>query len=185
MSDQVKDVPYPAHPERCQGIIRTNNGFEGQCTHYRIEGSNYCIIHGGSVAQTQTPLKELNLYRVKKYMKRISELKTANAARTIDEELAILRMVLEETLERTEKEGDMGLLLYSQKISEIIRDIKSCVITADKLATKAGTLLGRSEAIVIAGKVIEILSTEVNDTEVLSRIADKVADAFATRSEQE
>ena len=76
----------------------------------REEDSKYCFIHGGNRADTT--LKELNLYRIKKFEGRLRELKSANAARTIDEELAILRMTLENVLMKCDEEGEMGLLLY-------------------------------------------------------------------------
>jgi len=185
MADMVR-IPYPDHPRRCQGIaMGINAGGGGQCEFMAIEDSSYCQIHGGNVKAQLAVKAELNLYRVRKYQKRLTEFKVANGARTIDEELAILRMILEEVLIKAEMEGEMGLLLYSTKMSELIRDIKNCVITADKLATKAGMLIGRSEAIVIAGKVVQILSEEIEDTALLGRIADKVANAFASPALEE
>lgn len=182
----VKHVPYPDHPNRCQAIAQGNTaGGGGQCMFFAVENSNYCQIHGGNKAQQAAVKNEMNLYRVAKYQKRITDLKTANGARTIDEELAIMRMILEEVLNKCEIEGEMGLMLYSTKISELVNNIKGCVVTADKLATKAGMLLGRSEAIVIAGKVVQILSEEIEDPALLSKIADKVADAFATPTPEE
>lgn len=177
---EPKRVPYMDHPDRCQGVLQATGD---QC-HFMCEPeSKYCFIHAGNKANPE--LKALNLYRVKKYEARVRALKENNASRTIDEELAILRMVLEEVLVKTEEDGQMGLLLYSTKISELIRDIKACVVTADKLASKAGMLIGRSEAIVIAGKVVTILADEIEDQALLSRIADKVAEAFIQRPEME
>lgn len=179
---EMVEVPYPDHPERCQGR-QNNKGREGQCLFFREEGSTFCIIHGAGFKNSA--VKELNLYRIKKYQKRLLELKSANGARTIDEELAILRMVLEEILIKCEAEGDMGLLLYSIKISEMVRDIKNCVLVADKMATKAGQLIGRTEAIVIAGKVVQILSEEITDQSALGRIGERVLNAFTNTDETE
>ena len=184
----VRPVPYPDHPNRCQAIARAGNASGeagGQCMYFASENSSYCAIHGGNSGQQSAVKQEMNLYRVRKYQKRITDMKLANGARTIDEELAIMRMVLEEVLNKCELEGDMGLMLYSTKISELVNNIKNCVITADKLATRAGLLLGRSEALVIAGKVVQILSEEITDPAQLSRIAEKVSDAFISPTLEE
>ncbi|SRR6266568_5497372 len=170
-----KRVPYVDHPDRCQGNQKgAYPGHEGQCMFFKVQGDDYCQIHGGNLTNVAT--RSLNLYRIKKFDKRLGEFKIANGSRTIDEELALLRMMLEETVNKCE--DSVELMLYSTKISEIIRDIKSLVLTADKLATKAGQLIGRNEAIVIAAKVIEIITAHISDPAILTKIGDDVALAF-------
>jgi len=171
----IKKVPYPDHPNRCQAV----GGSHGdQCFNLAAPESKYCLAHSGNFAVAQTQLKELNLYRVKKYEKRIREFKEANGARGLEEELAIMRMVLEEILLKCENEGEMGLLLYSTKISETVRDIKTLVLSVERLSSKAGLTIGRSQGVVLAGKVVDIISRHVTDMEALNRIANDIGEAF-------
>lgn len=173
-----KRVPYPDHPDRCQGRSPMGAGDVEQCSFVREPNSQYCFIHGGNKATAAAEKASLNIYRIAKFQKRLQEFQVANGARTIDEELAILRMILEETINKCE--DNMELLLYSTKISELIRDIKALVVVADKLATKSGMLIGRSEAIVIAGKVVDAISRHITDETALARISDELVNIFIT-----
>lgn len=170
----IKRVPYPDHPNRCQALTSHSENSGGQCLYLTEEGKDYCIIHGG----TSRVNEALNLYRVRKFEKRLKDFTAANGARGIDEELAILRMVLEEVLNKCDSE--MELLLYSTKISELVMDIKSLVLAADRLASKRGMLIGRAEGMVIAGQVVAIISKFISDETILTKIADEVGDAFLT-----
>jgi hypothetical protein len=171
-------VPYPDHPQRCQGRSSARGMDTEQCSFIREPNSEYCFIHGGNKGNAAAENKSLGMYRLGKFEKRLRELQVANGARTIDEELSILRMILEETLNKC---GDnMELLLYSTKISEIIINIKGLVVVADKLATKSGMLIGRSEAIVIAGKVVDCISRHITDESLLGAIAEDLVGIFIT-----
>lgn len=172
MAENVKRVPYPDHPDRCQGMLGAQ--LAGQCTMFKSEGSQYCPLHGGNMVDL--PGKSLNLYRIRKWQNRLSEFKTANGSRTLSEELALLRMILEETVNNCQSE--MDLMLYSTKISDLVNDIKGLVLAADKLETKAGSLIGRTEGMVIAGKMVEIISRHVTDEKILNRMAEEISSAF-------
>ena len=171
----VKKVPYPDHPHRCQAIGGPGGN---QCDNLSEPDTIYCLLHSGNIGPQQIVLKDLNLYRIKKYEKRIRDMKESAGARGLEEELAIMRMVLEEVLMKCDGEGEMGLLLYSTKISETIRDIKALVLSVDKLSTKAGLMIGRSQAVILAGKVVEIISKHITDQLMLGKIADEIGDAF-------
>lgn len=171
----IQKIPYPDHPNRCQAIGGLS---EGQCINLASQDSQYCLVHGGNIAD-RVALKDLNLYRIKKYEKRIRAMKESSGARGLEEELAIMRMILEEILLTCEKEGDMGLLLYSTKISETVRDIKTLVLSVERLSSKAGLTIGRSQGVVLAGKVVDIISRHVVDMTALNKIADEIGEIFA------
>jgi hypothetical protein len=171
----IQRVEYPDHPNRCQGLTNHPENPGGQCSYLAEEGKNYCILHGGVSNGTNS---SLNLYRVRKFEKRLKDFTTANGARGIDEELAIMRMVLEEVLNKCDTE--MELLLFSTKISELVGDIRNLVMAADRLASKRGMLIGRAEGMVIAGQVVTIISKYISDEIILGKIADEVGEAFLT-----
>jgi len=178
--ESPKRVPYSEHPERCLQINRVAGG-EQQCQFFREPGQSFCKFHGGMASETlKLESTETSLYRLRKYGKRLQEIKVANSARTLDDELGILRITLEEVVNKFGEEGEVSILLYSTKITELVREIKSVLVAADRLATKAGTLIGRSEAIVIAGRVVEIVSKHITDPGALNRIANEISEAFIT-----
>ena len=165
-----------SHPNRCQAI---RPGVGTQCNFKSVEGGEVCLMHGGVHVENSIRVASFNNYRLKKYQARMREFAESNHLRTVDEEIGILRLVLEEVLNRCEDGVD--LLLYSQKIGDLVGDITKCVIVADKLVTKAGMLIGRSEAMTIAHKVIEVISNIGLTDEQLLKVSEDISDAFVMK----
>jgi hypothetical protein len=177
MAETLKRVQN-GHPRQCQAI---RPGMGTQCNFEAVEGGLTCIMHGGVHRLESNRVKSLNTYRLGKYQKRMQEFADSPRLRSIDEEIGILRMVLEEIFNQCS--SDVDLLLYSQKISELIRDITKCVQVADRLATKEGMLIGRAEALTIATRVINVISAHIHDEQKLLEIAEQISDAFLTKIE--
>jgi hypothetical protein len=174
---RLERVPN-GHPDQCETI---RQGLGIQCNFKKVEGRRTCIMHGGNLGDAPARVKSLNSYRLGKYQKRMEDFAGASNLRSVDEEIGILRMVLEEVF--LQCESDVDLLLYSQKIGDLVRDITKCVQVADKLATKSGMLIGRVEAMAIAEKVVNILPKYISDETILLKIAEELADAFLTKVE--
>ena len=181
MSDAMQNTlirVQPEDPHRCQSYVQS----EGvQCGFKAVEGSRFCIMHGGRHSIESNRVASLSQYRLKKYQKRHGEFLENAKLRSVDEEISILRMVLEEIINMANSEVE--LMLYSQKISDLVRDITKCVQVADKLATKAGMVIGRQEAMVIGNRVVDILATHITDEALLLKIADQIGDAFTMKVE--
>ena len=178
MANELERVPN-GHPEQCEAL---RPGVGKQCNLKRVNGGRTCIMHGGNALLDHSiRVKSLNQYRLGKYQQRMREFAESDHLRSVDEEIGILRMTLESLFVQCNTEID--LVLYSQKISELIRDITKCVQVADKLATKSGMLIGRSEALTIANRVITILPKYIRNEEDLLKIAEEISDAFLTKVE--
>ena len=166
------------HPRQCQAI---RPGVGTQCNFEAVDGGRNCIMHGGNKTIESSKVQSLNMYRLKKYKDKVAHFAHSDRLKTVDEEIGILRVVLEELLNSID--SDMDLLLYSQKIGELVRDITKCVQVADKLATKSGMLIGRAEALIIGQKVVDIVSKFVTDEDQLLSLAEQISDAFMTKME--
>jgi hypothetical protein len=173
MGSEIRRMEYEGDPERCQA----RSALTGQCQLKSMEGTNLCVRHGG-VQLTQTAEQsELRIYRVRKYKKRIGELTNNPNSNNLHEELAILRMVLEDVLIKAAKEDEgaeegegMGLLLYSVKINELAKSIKDLILAVDKLNLRSHNYIGREEVITITAEIIQSISTHVTDETVLQKI---------------
>lgn len=174
---KLERVPT-GHPDQCEAI---RPGVGTQCNFKKAEGRRTCIMHGGNFGEMPARVKSLNSYRLGKYQKRMEEFAGAENLRSVDEEIGILRMVLEELF--IQCESNIDLLLYSQKIGDLVRDITKCVQVADRLASKSGMVIGRVEAMSIAEKVVNILPKYIHDEQILLQIAEELADAFLTKIE--
>ena len=163
----------PGHPNQCQAI---RPGVGTQCCFKAIDNGIVCLMHGGIHVINSRKAKSLSQYRLGKFQARMREFAESPALRSVDEEISILRMVLESIYEQCNE--NMDLLLYSQKIGELVQDITRCVIVADRLATKSGMLIGRGEAVTIANQVIDIITKHISDEKTLLSIAEEISDAF-------
>ena len=82
--ERVKD---PADPRRCQYVIPTR----GQCLLVKIEGTDYCVAHGGTLHQRQRDEKVMRNYRIAKYQTRIDEKAQGSQIKSLRDEIAIGR----------------------------------------------------------------------------------------------
>jgi len=140
-----------------------------------VEGILNCPVHA-RVEIKRAEVKSLNIYRIKKFERRLVEMKEATGARSLDEELALLRMVLEEVLNKCDSGVD--LLLYSERIMDLISQVRATVQVAEKLATRTGMLVGRAEALQIAGTTVEIIARHIENDTLLAKIAEDLQMAF-------
>jgi hypothetical protein len=175
----IERVDRPDHPDRCQGIDKST---KSQCMNLKESGYEYCPLHN-VIAKHHETKQQLQIYRFKKFERRLAEIKTANGSRSLDEELALMRMLLEEVVNKCGDSTD--LLLYSNRMMELVTKIQGLVLSAQKLASQTGMLVGRAEALVIAGKVVETLSKRITDENLLTLIADDLQEIFLTPVETE
>ena len=149
---------------------------KGQCQNPKVEGTDNCKFHGGVRIAEINRQASLDMYRLGKWQGRVNELAQSNGVRTVDQEIAITRMLLETVIARCETETD--LMLWSDKIVALVGETRSCVALANKLADKSKLLMGRSEALAIGQKVIDIITQEITDEDKLLRIADRISEAI-------
>lgn len=164
----------PFSERRCKG----HHGSVGQCPYEAIEGTELCARHTKGYLIDQQEKKKLNLYRIGRYEERVKELKEATGARTLDEELAILRMCLEEILVKCDSEGANGILLWATKIGALVEQIKGTILATERLSIRSGLLLDRTQALAIGQLMIDVISEFVTDEDTLAKIASRLSMIF-------
>lgn len=159
-------------PERCQAVHPGQ-----QCPFKRVEGSKYCARHGGANGKSTNEIVEGNRnYMLTKWRARVNALADSPVRKSMNEELGILRMMLEEILNQCENHID--LQIYSSKIVELVREIRTTVIACDKLDRTNSLMLDRSQALVLGSKLIGIIGEHVNDPDQLDILTRRIAEAF-------
>lgn len=142
----------PAALNRCQGIYK-----DGQCPYESNEGSQYCAMHGGNQAQNKDDkikLRNLRLTRAR-WTARARELADSEGIKSLRDEIAILRLMLEEKLESCRGEAD--LMLASPVISEWIMKIEKLVTSAHRLESNLGELLDKAAVVQLTGELVAII----------------------------
>ena len=153
--------------ERCEGVVAT-----GPCPYKKAEGQNFCPMHGSNKGRI-TQNKEIKRnYRLQRWQNRVAELAESDQAKDLREEIGILRIVMEEMLNKCEDSTD--LLLYAHRISDLAVKIERLVISCDKLENRMGLLLSKQAVLQLANTYVQIINTYVQDTDVIEKISTEM-----------
>lgn len=172
--NKFERIAYDADPERCQsgsghcpfkGVILPNG-----------ERSKFCPRHGGNKQIIAQEKQDQRTYLVAKWQDRIREKANSPKLKTLNEEIGILRLTLESKLERCN--DDQELLLQSQSITTLVREIKDTLTAANKLDLSMGRMLDKNQAVQFVGNLIEIISNYIEDAEILKMISEDMIEQY-------
>jgi hypothetical protein len=159
-------------PNRCQ-----SSGKGGQCPYTAMENSKFCQRHDGCGAKARENDKT-NMYRLQVWQARLSEFSEHDSIKSLRNEIGILRILLEETMNKCR--DTTALLLYSNKISDLCLRIEKLVSSCNRLELKMGLLLDKASALNFAGQVVEIISLHISDPVVIDAISNDIISALAS-----
>lgn len=161
----------PDAPNRCQGSYT-----HGQCPYTAVDGSKYCPMHGGHAALKAAEAQRKRLYNLAKWQDRIGEHADHPQAKSLREEIGILRILLEGVMGMCKDQND--LLMYSNKISDLTMKLEKLVSSCHRLEEKTGMLLDKHAALRIATQVVNIIGMHVEDPDVLESIGIQIAECI-------
>jgi hypothetical protein len=174
MAETVQRIEHEDDPRRCQALIR---GGKGQCQCIKIEGSEYCIMHGGQCVAKAVEKENKRMYQLAKWNARIGEFAEHPNIKSLRDELGILRMVLEEKLRMC---GDAHtLILSSGPISELVMKIEKIVKSCHRLDSSLHELLDKTAILHLGGEIVEIIGRHVKDDQIVDSIATEIGEAIA------
>lgn len=154
-------------PNRCQGMTTL-----GQCRAKAIPGLKFCTMHAARGREKQKEEIHHN-YLLGKWQARVEQKKCSPDLKNLRDEIAILRMLLEERLQQCESPTD--LLLHGNAISDLTLKIKAMVEGCHKLEEKMGSVLDRQQILDFASKIISIIGNEMTgQDELLDKISGKI-----------
>jgi hypothetical protein len=167
--DKVTD---PADPQRCQSNVAT-----GQCPYRAVEGTKSCPRHGGTKMAIRNDKKEAQMYNLVLWRQKMSELKNSPEAKSLGDEVAILRMTMEAALQKCKDTED--LFLMSSTIGDLAIKIDKVVKSCHVLEQASGQLMDKSKAIAFAGSVVEVVDRTVtllvHDVDLREKIIDLIS----------
>jgi len=161
----------PDDPQRCQGITP-----QGQCINRALPGLDVCAAHGGALKSKTLKEQSLRNYRLMKFKERASELSNSDGITSLKDEVALLRMLIEERINQCNDSHE--LLLVSGPLSDLIIKVEKVVSSCHRLDSKLGNLLDKTKVLLFAQVVVEIVGTVVTDPEQLDIISDKILKAL-------
>lgn len=154
-------------PNRCQGVYAG-----GQCHNKAITGGTHCMMHGGNKQADKIEKESANMYRVDMFKARINHHKNHDEVRSLSNEVAILRMLMEEKLRVCTNDTD--LLLAAASIGDLVMKIDKVVVSCHKLEKNLGNHLDKSALLQFAGEVVELIGNTIKDKEEVKAVADGI-----------
>jgi hypothetical protein len=185
MSDDSKHIPVrcePDDPRRCQANVS-----HGQCPFLAVppnqngQGGKYCPIHTSSFSQNDKGVHG-GLYNFNRteVLSRLQTFKNHPDSRALAIELGLLRLILEQTVNKCDA---YDLLGQSAQISVMVDKIRDTLIANVKLEQKVGDLLSIEQVITIAQALYGVVCEHINDVEILERIANEFENVLARRGQ--
>jgi hypothetical protein len=129
-------------------------------------------MHGGTHEIRAEEKKSANMYRLAKYGSRITEFANHAQVKGLRDEIGILRMLLEERLNKCQDNDE--LLLSSSVLSDLVMKIQSVVGSCHKLEASMGQLLDKQQLIQFAEAIIGVICAEITDPDLLARLSTKI-----------
>ncbi len=160
-------------PDRCHAIIP-----QGQCQYQQVENSEFCIMHGGIHENRKQEKLEVRNYRFQKYQSRINELADSSGVKSLREEIGVLRMLLEETVNMCKDSTD--LLLYSSRIATLACQVEKLVSSCHKMESSLGFMMDKVTVLNISTQIVNIISSYVNDQTVLDTVISEITNLIET-----
>lgn len=178
MAESSSDVVYErvaeTDPNRCQGIIGGSQA--GQCNYKAVPGCKFCMMHGGSGQASDNKKGALKNYRIQQWGEQIGDKANSSDIKSLREEIGILRMLMETTLNHCKNAND--LLIYSDKIGHLTEKIQKLVESCQKMEEKNNQLLDRKVVIVIADSIVTLIGEYVTDPDMLDEIGAKICNSI-------
>ena len=156
--------------ERCEATLKTQ-----QCTNCKVGGTNYCVLHGANSSLQKVNGAAVRNYRLRRWQRRVGEMADSTSIKSLREEVGILRIILEEMMNQCNDSTD--LLLYSQRMSDLVMKIEKLVSSCDRLENKMGLLLSKDSVLQLAATYVQIINNFVVDPEIIEKISEKMVEA--------
>lgn len=141
---------------RCDFML--NNG--QQCGNKAAAGVSRCALHGANKQQAAAENKSKRNYRLAKFQKRVNEFADNDRLKYLNEEIGVLRIMLEERWNQCTDSHE--LILSSGPITDLVMKIEKLVSSCHKLESQLGGLLSKAQIKNIAANCMQAVADAVN-----------------------
>ncbi len=171
MADHQWERVEDDSPDRCQ-----SNGGQGQCPFKKVPGLDYCPRHKAG-GEKDLDRKKVRNYQLGKWQSRVEQFADNGEIKSIREEIGITRMLLETIHGQCHEETD--LILYSNKISDLVMRIEKLVASCHRMEQSTGMLLDKGMVMALADSFVAIISKHISDDDIVATISQELVEAIA------
>jgi hypothetical protein len=152
---------------RCIATVKS-----GQCPYVKDNNTDYCPMHGANKGVIKANGEVRRNYQLRRWKNRVDSFADNDQIKSLREEIGILRMVMEELLNKCEDSTD--LLMTSHRIADVAMKIEKLVVSCDKLENRMGLLLSKRAVVQLAGEYVQIINNYVSDPDTIERISEEM-----------
>jgi hypothetical protein len=149
-------------------------GTNGQCSEEALEEDRYCSLH----TRLDPEKHQKRLYNLLKfkYRTRYEQIGDHEALRSLRDEVAIAKMMLEETLNNIQTDSEF--IASRGELAHQLATVEKLVASMIKMETSLGSLLAKPTVLKIAGEIVQILIDKLKDIPDHEFIIDDVSAAI-------
>ena len=164
--------------DQCQGI-----GNDGQCLNKKLDGSDFCSVHGGNRAAQVAKKRSLSTYQLAKYQVRLNDMANHDNLKNLKDEIGILRIVMEEILNKCPTELD--LMQRAPQIADLAMKIGKLVEACAKLDKLMSQYISKNDAVQLGMEIVASIGSHIQDVEVLDSISEEICDIIERLASEE
>ena len=139
--------------------------------------------HGGNKQIQSQAMKGLRNYRLTKFKGSVDHHINSSGLKTLRDEIAILRVILEERLNSCSDTTE--LIMYSGPISELVMKIEKIVVSCNKLEQSMSMVLDKQALLQFASETVRVISEELGEVDNAEMIMEKIADRIISNLKSE
>lgn len=156
---------------------------EYDCKYLKTPGSDYCSRHGANKQIAKLGQATLYNFKLDRVRARTNLLATDSARYKLEEELAILRLTLEDTINKITHSEDPNdphsLFAASDTIKNLVLSIDKLVQSSIVQSQRLKLLLTRQDLIKEVQLIIDIISEEIDDVDTIIRIGERISESLS------
>lgn len=162
-------------PNRCRASAKN-----GQCPFRAVgtfdivkqiwEGPKCCPRHAAGAAAKSIQRKDTRMYNIGRWQSQLEQMVDHPKLKSNREEIGILRVLMQDTLNKCTDGTE--LVLQSGKLIELCNQITNAVKVCNSVELNLGQILDRTQAIAFIGAISEVISTYIQDPDILEALAE-------------
>jgi len=143
----------------------------------RIEGCDFCSACGDAVQAIAQEKQRIRTYRLAKFQARMDDLVDHANVKSLRDEIAILRIVMEERLNSLST--PMEILSHAHTISDLAVKIEKLVSSCHKIEKSMGEYLDKNTIVQLGMEIVQIVTRHVDDGKAIDNIAKDLSDVIS------
>lgn len=126
---------------------------------------------------TQEARRSIGNYDLGQFQARVTELASSDKLKSLRDEVAVLRMLVEERI--TSCRDSYDLCMQAGPIADLVVKVEKLVCSCERLEMKGGQVLDKTQITNLMQQAIEIIASHIEDADILEEIHDELVEVVS------